>query len=778
MTTTLDFALYYAAQGWTVVPLHTITSEGHCSCGKSDSCTSPGKHPRTRSGLKDGSSEAAIVQHWWTRWPNSNIGLVTGRSSGFVVLDVDMNHGGYGTLDELKREHGALPNTAIVSTGGGGQHYYFVAPDTPMCNRNPMRQGIDFKAEGGYVVAPPSKHHSGKTYEWDLRSPHFVAMPAWLEAMVREKEGHPTRQEPRQVESSSLDLRGGVPDEIEALIESNPQIGRLFRRDKRLKAVGGDPSKCDFALACALFKAGINDLEKIALGLVASRRNDPEAWAGVTRKAQNYFANTVSKAVKEVTRQREALDEVKRVSHPALRSTEYPWNELGNYQRFEEIHGRDLLFHNTEKRWRVWNGRHFCDGLSTDVDYGGDAGVGRRVQAFLSDLWALPRSLDESDTQNAAEKWVRRSGSAGMMSAITTFARAQLVVREDELDCDPYLLNTLNGIVDLRTGELSPHDRKHRCTWITAAPYEASAISAAWHSFLATALPELEVRNYFQKCMGYSLLGRQPEQVFFFIHGPGATGKSTAITAIQGACGSYHKAADFSTFLQQGGRQGGGSSASPDLTRLARVRIVSSTEVGHGQVLNDGLIKQLSGGDMVTSRGLYADHQEWKPIMGLWLVANDRPKGRVDDDALWRRLRPFEFSQRVADGMIDSKLGDKLASPECRTGILAWMIQGAQDYLNSGHLNPPEVLRQGIENYRASSNPLTEFYTDVCTVGEGNLARRSEVWAAYRAWCSLNDSRAIRKGEFFKILRSDFKESTRDGYPMILGISLSTKINA
>lgn len=768
----VDFALHYATQGWPVIPLHTIASSGHCSCSKSESCTSSGKHPRTGNGLKDGTTDPETIQQWWTRWPDSNIGLLTGQSSGVVVLDVDSDHGGYGTLDKLQQDHGILPDTPMVATGGGGRHYYFAAPSAPMSNRNPMRQGIDFKAEAGYVVAPPSMHRSGNAYEWDLRAAQFAPLPLWLEAMVREKERQSGELEVLQVDISMFDWDGTIPQEIEFLVATSSRVKRLFQRDKRLKSVGGDASKCDFALACTLYQAGINDRKAIAFGLMASRRNDPDAWAGVARKAQNYFSETVRNAIRKVNAERERIQEVERVSHPALRSADYRWNELGNSQRFVKIHGRDLLYHNTEKRWRVWDGRYFSDGFSGELGCGGEAGFSQRVQAFQSDLWALPASIDEEDELfSKAETFVRRSGSAGMLSAIATFAKAQLVVHEEELDHDSYALNALNGIVDLRTGVLGPHNREQRCTWITGAPYEPGAVSQEWNAFLTTAIPDPEERIYFQKCMGYSLLGVQPEQVFFFIHGPGATGKSTAIKAIQGACGSYHRTADFSTFLQQGGRSGGGSSASPDLARLARVRLVSSTEVGHGQALNDGLIKQLSGGDMVTSRGLYADNQEWRPIMGLWLVANDRPKGRVDDDALWRRLRPFEFSQKIDESAIDSQLGTRLASLECRTAILAWMIHGARYYLDTGHLNPPASIRAGIQNYRASSNPLTEFYEDMCMVGEGRHVKRTDLWNAYRFWCGLNGSHKVGKTAFFKILKSDFMETVRDGYPVILGIS-------
>lgn len=122
--TNFEHALHYAKLGYRVFPLHHWKAEGSCSCGKPD-CTSPAKHPRTPNGLHDGSTDQSIISQWWGTWPEANIGIVTGQVSKIVVLDIDMDHGGYRTLDELELKHGKLPATHQVTTGGGGRHIYF-----------------------------------------------------------------------------------------------------------------------------------------------------------------------------------------------------------------------------------------------------------------------------------------------------------------------------------------------------------------------------------------------------------------------------------------------------------------------------------------------------------------------------------------------------------------------------------------------------------------------------------------------------------------------------
>ena len=635
-----------------------------------------------------------------------------------------------------------------------------------------MRQGIDFRGEGGYVVAPPSIHECGSQYKWDLGPTTFAAMPSWLEEMVREKERPEASSESGKLHVEVSEWDGTTPAEVALLVDTIPQLKQIFSRDRRLKSTGGDPSACDFAVACQLYKRGIVDRRTVAFGVMASRVLDAEAWAGVARKKKSYFSDTVHEAVRAVNLERQQVADVRRGAHEALTSFEYPYNELGNYRRFELIHGADLLYRQTEKRWSVWDGKHFSDELRG----GGDAGISQRIQAFLNDLWALPSAAAaDPDAHEKAKKWVLRSGSASMLAAITSFAKGRLAIAEAQLDPDPLLLCTQNGMVDLQTGSRYDHDRKYRCTAIADAPYVPDAVFDDWDRFIVAVLPDPEERKYLQKCIGYSLLGIQPEQRFFFINGPTGTGKSTFIHAIQAASGSYHKTADFSTFLEQGGRFGGGSSPTPDLARLSRARIVSSIEVGHGQKLNTGLLKQISGGDTMATRGLHEGHQEWKPGMGLWLVANDRPKGRVDDDALWRRLVPFLFSSQVARDRMDGKLGSRLEGPQGRTAVLAWMIQGARDYLESGHLRAPVSIQKGVEDYRADSNPLTDFYVEACVRREGLWIKQSDLWRRYKEWCIREDVRGITKKPFMRIVRSDFAVTVHDGYPIVLGIWSGTQ---
>lgn len=166
----LEAALKYAVLGWAIFPVHSVLTTGGCTCGNND-CSSHGKHPRTTHGLHDATTNEELIRRFWNDWPDANIGIRTGEVSGLVVLDVDTYQGGDASLEELQREHGALPPTLTVKTGGGGWHYYFrSAPGIRASNTTNLHglPGLDVRAEGGYVVAPPSRHRSGERYEFQV----------------------------------------------------------------------------------------------------------------------------------------------------------------------------------------------------------------------------------------------------------------------------------------------------------------------------------------------------------------------------------------------------------------------------------------------------------------------------------------------------------------------------------------------------------------------------------------------------------------------------------
>lgn len=174
-------ALEYANNGLPVFPLHTPTptAPNGCSCPDPE-CDDQGKHPRTRHGFKDATTDTTQIKKWWDMWPDANVGIRTGVEAGIIVLDVDGAHG----VDSL--EDKKMPTTPTAKTGRG-THYYFKHPGGKVDNFTKKRPGLDLKADGGYVVAPPSLHESGKRYEWIIPPSYGLAdPPSWLLELIEE----------------------------------------------------------------------------------------------------------------------------------------------------------------------------------------------------------------------------------------------------------------------------------------------------------------------------------------------------------------------------------------------------------------------------------------------------------------------------------------------------------------------------------------------------------------------------------------------------------------
>jgi hypothetical protein len=176
-------ALDYLRRGWSVIPLRPRD-----------------KRPLVKwEGFSHARASEAELRQWFERRPDANVGVVTGAVSGLLVLDIDAGHGGEESLARLERDHGPLPATVAAETGGGGRHLYFAHPGGAVVgNRAGLMPGIDLRGDGGYVVAPPSVHPSGRAYRWRPgQAPDALPvapLPAWLEALLAprgERHGHP-----------------------------------------------------------------------------------------------------------------------------------------------------------------------------------------------------------------------------------------------------------------------------------------------------------------------------------------------------------------------------------------------------------------------------------------------------------------------------------------------------------------------------------------------------------------------------------------------------------
>jgi putative DNA primase/helicase len=278
--------------------------------------------------------------------------------------------------------------------------------------------------------------------------------------------------------------------------------------------------------------------------------------------------------------------------------------------------------------------------------------------------------------------------------------------------------------------------------------YDPKATDEVWEKFLDDATGgNLEFRNFLQRACGYSLTGDTREEVFFFVHGSAATGKSTFVDANKAVLGEdeYAKTADFETFLAR--RQVGGTRN--DLADLNGARFVSSIEVDEGKKLAEGVVKAFTGNDAIKARFLYQEHFTFRPAAKLWLVANHQPKINDDDDAIWRRILLVPFTRTVAKEKRDPRIKAHLRDvSKSGAAILAWMVQGCLAWQRDG-LGVPQIVDDATEDYRLSQDPLKEFISECCVRSPQAWVSSADLRAEYEKFCKERGERYLVSGKEF-----------------------------
>jgi putative DNA primase/helicase len=278
-------------------------------------------------------------------------------------------------------------------------------------------------------------------------------------------------------------------------------------------------------------------------------------------------------------------------------------------------------------------------------------------------------SAEEFDYKTAI-----KIASAKTISAVESLARSdrRLAATVDQWDADPWLLNTPDGVVDLKTGILRPHRIEDYMTKITAiGPGGNCPLFLAFLDRIMSG--DHEVISYIQRVFGYGLTGEIIEHALFFWYGTGANGKSVLLSTVSGLLGDYHTAAPIETFTVSN------SDRHPtDLAGLRGARLVSASETEEGRRWAEAKIKQLTGGDRIAARFMRQDFFTYQPAFKLIIAGNHKPSLRSVDEAIRRRFHLVPFAVTIPEHERDLELTKKLKAEW--PGILAWIIQGCVEW--------------------------------------------------------------------------------------------------
>lgn len=404
--------------------------------------------------------------------------------------------------------------------------------------------------------------------------------------------------------------------------------------------------------------------------------------------------------------------------------------EFGNAERMLDHYGDGLMYVPEIDGWFMWTGIYWRRAAGVELEH-----------LAKETIRALPDEAKtiESDGERAEFfKFCAISQRAVMVRNMVSLAQSdpRVVVGMTDLDKLTHLLGVGNGVVDLHTGKLLPPDQAYRVTTITAVDYDPEARAPLFERTVADVFfGDADMIGFFQRLVGYSLLGKPDEDVLAIPYGSGSNGKSTVLGAIRDALGEHAKMASADTFLSSGAAGGNAGAAREDVLRLRGARFVYVSEPDEGSELREGLIKSMTGGEPLPARGLYSKTTvEVAPTWVAFMPTNHRPIVKGDDHAIWRRLLLVPFTRNFDQDLTltkDPDRAEKLAAEAA--GILAWCVRGALAYQKDG-LQPPAAVRKARDDYKSDMDLLGEWTDECCEIGPNFVESNARLWASWEAF--------------------------------------------
>jgi len=438
--------------------------------------------------------------------------------------------------------------------------------------------------------------------------------------------------------------------------------------------------------------------------------------------------------------------------------------DYGNAERFVKRHGAVTRYCFLWDQWLIWDGRRWApDVKEAALELAKDT-----VRSIYDEIAVA----GDSEERKALFRHAQRSESDARLRAVLSVARSEagLPVLPDQLDADPWLLNLENGILDLRTGKLEPHDQGRLMAKLLPVTYDASADAPIWLSFLDRVMGgKADLIEFLQRAVGYSLTGNTREQCLFVLHGTGSNGKSSFLDTARAFLGEYAEQADPKTFEVKKS-----DTVSNDIARLKGARLVAASETESGGRLAESLVKQMTGGEPLTARFLHREFFTFRPEFKVWLATNHKPVIRGADNAIWRRIRLVPFDVVIPPEERDKDLLQKLRGE--LPGILAWAVRGCLAWQRDG-LREPESVLSATAEYRAEMDVLGEFFEERCHFDGRSWAFSSELYKEYLGWSEGSKEYQMSRRTFGMSLTERGLRRKQDGYGRQIWIGIGLGAN-
>lgn len=442
----------------------------------------------------------------------------------------------------------------------------------------------------------------------------------------------------------------------------------------------------------------------------------------------------------------------------------YTYDDTGNALRFRDANAGLIHYNHVDGCWIYW------DGVRWASDENGE--IKRRADKMLADMAKDLKEMQDDPAYNAYKKHLSRSRSHRGKEGFIAEARhlEGVPVLPSEMDRAGNAFNVRNCLISLKTGKTAEHDKKYMISKLAPVTYDENAKCPRWDRFIEEiTCGDKSLQLYLQRMIGYCMTAYTKEQCIFFLYGNGSNGKSVFVDTIAYMLGEYAASCQPETVMMRDRN----NTARGDLARLKGARMVVTSEPNDGCRLDEGIVKQMTGGteNKLTARFLYGREFEFSPEFKIVMSTNYKPVIKGTDNGIWRRVRliPFtaEFTKENRDPQLTEKLRRELP------GILNWAIAGAVGWCKEG-LPPCAIIDEAGQEYRSEMDRVQQFLDDCTTRSESSSTQASTLYKCYKAWCSEQGDRfPVGSTKFFMELKRRFKSRKTEAYNEYIGIKIN-----
>lgn len=414
------------------------------------------------------------------------------------------------------------------------------------------------------------------------------------------------------------------------------------------------------------------------------------------------------------------------------------WDEIGLVGMYSDTFCRGLRYVNSMDEWRVWDGQRWVrDDLQLHR-------LGSRK--LIGGLVDYARAQEAAGSEHGKDmvKAALKLGTLNKIVQVPNIAKTDRCMssRPSDYDRHKHLVTVENGILNLRTRELTDFDPDLMLTKKIKAVFDPDAKGPRTEAFLNSIQPDPEVLAYMKRLIGCTILGSADERVLPIVHGASGSGKSAFLEMIYHVLADFAAVADPSTLMPLPDNYQG---PSEKLHSLMSTRFVKMSELPENASLNQALVKSITGSDTQKTRPLYGPLVEWQVEYVVWMATNNLPRITSTDGAIWKRVKPIHFPNVFVneDGSVknagDRDLGRQLAREE-GSFILNWILEGIQEYLEHG-LAEPAQIGAWLTGYRDEMDTTRQFITEAQENGQIKVEEKQtiparDLYKIYLAWAA------------------------------------------